>query len=101
MARLEQLFWELVEVAVPNSTQNQLVFHWQKLLYVFEIVPLFGSILFSSNEVQKFVHLCNVTVAGVVSAQPGVILGEGNMLVATTGRVKIKVDATSRQINCP
>ena len=36
-------------------------------------------------------------VAGVVSAQPGVILGEGGadkVLVATTGRVKVKVDAT-------
>jgi hypothetical protein len=36
-------------------------------------------------------------VAGVVSAQPGITLGEageGKVLVATTGRVKLKVDAT-------
>jgi hypothetical protein len=36
-------------------------------------------------------------VAGVVSAQPGVILGEGGegkVMVATTGRVKVKADAT-------
>ena len=36
-------------------------------------------------------------VAGVVSEQPGVILGvggEGKLKVATTGRVKVKVDAT-------
>jgi hypothetical protein len=35
-------------------------------------------------------------VAGVVSAQPGVILGEGGpnrILVATTGRIKVRVDA--------
>lgn len=35
-------------------------------------------------------------VAGVVSAQPGVVLGQsgaGKVLVATTGRVKVKVDA--------
>jgi hypothetical protein len=35
-------------------------------------------------------------VAGVVSAQPGVILGEGGpgqVLVATTGRVRVRVDA--------
>jgi hypothetical protein len=35
-------------------------------------------------------------VAGVVSAQPGLILGEGGegqVLVATTGRVKVRVDA--------
>ena len=40
-------------------------------------------------------------VAGVVSAQPGVILGEGGadkVLVATTGRVKVRVDATRRPI---
>jgi hypothetical protein len=36
-------------------------------------------------------------VAGVVSAEPGVILGvpgEGKVMVATTGRVRVKVDAT-------
>ncbi len=36
-------------------------------------------------------------VAGVISASPGVILGEGGagkLMVATTGRVKVKVDAT-------
>jgi hypothetical protein len=40
-------------------------------------------------------------VAGVVSAQPGVILGEageGKVMVATTGRVKVRVDATRRPI---
>ena len=36
-------------------------------------------------------------VAGVISAQPGISLGEkgeGKVLVATTGRVKVRVDAT-------
>ena len=36
-------------------------------------------------------------VAGVVSAEPGIILGEageGKVKVATTGRVRVKVDAT-------
>jgi hypothetical protein len=36
-------------------------------------------------------------VAGVVSAQPGLTLGEGGegkVLVATTGRVRVRVDAT-------
>jgi hypothetical protein len=40
-------------------------------------------------------------VAGVVSAQPGIALGEGGegkVLVATTGRVKVKVDATRAPI---
>ena len=40
-------------------------------------------------------------VAGVISARPGVILGEagtGKVLVATTGRVKVKVDATRHAV---
>ena len=41
-------------------------------------------------------------VAGVVSAQPGISLGEkgeGKVLVATTGRVKVRVDATQGPIH--
>lgn len=40
-------------------------------------------------------------VAGVVSERPGLILGEageGKVMVATTGRVRVKVDATSGPI---
>ena len=40
-------------------------------------------------------------VAGVISERPGVILGEGGegkSMVATTGRVRVKVDAGSRAI---
>jgi hypothetical protein len=41
-------------------------------------------------------------VAGVVSARPGLILGEGGagkVMVATTGRVRVKVDATRAPVN--
>ncbi|HEV8367488.1 MAG TPA: hypothetical protein VGQ39_06005 [Pyrinomonadaceae bacterium] len=40
-------------------------------------------------------------IAGVISARPGLALGEegaGRVLVATTGRVRVKVDATSGPI---
>jgi hypothetical protein len=40
-------------------------------------------------------------VAGVISEMPGLLLGEkgeGKVMVATTGRVKVKVDATKRPI---
>ena len=40
-------------------------------------------------------------VAGVISAQPGVTLGHGGagrVLVATTGRVKVKVAATRQPV---
>jgi hypothetical protein len=50
-----------------------------------------------SNHVLASTTSYDVRVAGVVSAQPGITLGEageGKALVATTGRVKVKVDAT-------
>ncbi|HKV10624.1 MAG TPA: hypothetical protein VJ725_20955 [Thermoanaerobaculia bacterium] len=43
----------------------------------------------------------DTAVAGVVSAAPGVLLGEegtGRVKVATTGRVKVRVDATRAPI---
>ena len=49
-----------------------------------------------SNHVLASSHAYDTRVAGVVSARPGVILGEGGegkVLVATTGRVRVKVDA--------
>jgi len=50
-----------------------------------------------SNQVLASSEAYDTRVAGVVSAQPGISLGErgeGKVLVATTGRVKVKVDAT-------
>jgi len=50
-----------------------------------------------SNHVVASSRAYDTRVAGVVSAQPGVILGEqgeNKVMVATTGRVKIKVDAS-------
>jgi hypothetical protein len=50
-----------------------------------------------SNRVMASSTSYDTGVAGVVSADPGIILGEageGKVKVATTGRVKVKVDAT-------
>ncbi len=50
-----------------------------------------------SNEVISSTQAYDTRVAGVVSEQPGIVLGErgvGKVLVATTGRVKVKVDAS-------
>jgi hypothetical protein len=50
-----------------------------------------------SNHVLASTTSYDTRVAGVVSAQPGLTLGEageGKALVATTGRVKVMVDAT-------
>lgn len=48
------------------------------------------------NEVMSSAKAYDTAVAGVVSAQPGIILGEegiGKEQIATTGRVKVRVDA--------
>ena len=54
-----------------------------------------------SNHVLPSSRAYDTSVAGVVSAKPGVILGEGGegkVMVATTGRVRVKVDATNAPI---
>jgi hypothetical protein len=54
------------------------------------------------NHVTASTKSYDTRVAGVVSAQPGLSLGEageGKALVATTGRVKVKVDATRGAIH--
>lgn len=54
-----------------------------------------------SNHVMASESAYDTRVAGVVSSQPGVILGEAGdnkAMVATTGRVKVKVDATRSPI---
>jgi hypothetical protein len=55
-----------------------------------------------SNQVTSSTVSYDTRVAGVVSIQPGIALGEksdGKVLVATTGRVRVKVDATKGPIH--
>jgi hypothetical protein len=54
-----------------------------------------------SNHVEASSKAYDTRVAGVISAQPGIAVGErgdNKVLVATTGRVKVKVDATRAPI---
>ena len=54
-----------------------------------------------SNQVIASTQAYDSSVAGVISLKPGITLGErgeGHVLVATTGRVKVKVDATNGPI---
>ena len=56
----------------------------------------------TSNAVVPSSHAYDTTVAGVVSARPGLLLGEAGTSkakVATTGRVKVRVDATTHAIH--
>ena len=53
------------------------------------------------NSVRKSSSAYDTAVAGVVSAQPGILLGEGGASkeqIATTGRVKVRVDASKGAI---
>jgi hypothetical protein len=55
-----------------------------------------------SNQVIASSQAYDTRVAGVISLQPGIALGEngaGKVLVATTGRVRIKVDASRESIH--
>ncbi|MGA9996323.1 MAG: hypothetical protein WBP93_12970 [Pyrinomonadaceae bacterium] len=57
--------------------------------------------LMQSNAVSPSARAYDTHVAGVVSAQPGVVLGEGGagkVMVATTGRVRVKVDASRHPV---
>jgi hypothetical protein len=54
-----------------------------------------------SNHVIASTHPYDTRVAGVVSARPGLVLGEradNKALIATTGRVRMRVDATQHPI---
>ena len=55
-----------------------------------------------TNQVLPSTESYDTRVAGVVSARPGIVLGEAGenkVLVATTGRVKVRVDATGAAIH--
>ena len=55
----------------------------------------------NSNQVVPSNQVYDTRVAGVISSRPGITLGEagkGKVLVATTGRVKVRVDATRNPI---
>ena len=55
-----------------------------------------------ANQVIASTQSYDSRVAGVISLQPGIALGErseGRVLVATTGRVKVRVDASNGPIN--
>ena len=55
----------------------------------------------ANNTVMPSAHAYDTMVAGVVSAQPGILLGKAGAdkaQIATTGRVKVMVDATNGAI---
>jgi hypothetical protein len=49
VARLGQVFWGLVIVAVPGSMLNLFFRHWLKVLYTFEIILIAASLILSNQ----------------------------------------------------
>jgi len=70
IARLGQLFWGLVEVAVPNSIKNMLWDHWLSVVYVFEFFMILAGILLSSQGAQRF----GWTALGITAALNIIVL---------------------------
>jgi patatin-related protein len=54
IARLGQIFWGLVEVAVPNSLRHLLLHRWLQVIYVFEFFTIVAGLLLSSAAAQQF-----------------------------------------------
>ncbi|MEZ5425429.1 MAG: patatin-like protein [Pyrinomonadaceae bacterium] len=54
VSRLGRVFWGLVEVAAPNTIWNKIFRHWLKLLYLFEVILIFGATIFNEPKIQQF-----------------------------------------------
>ena len=79
------------------NAKYQDVAEWVPTLYAMPAGTVVVLDIEHNNHVTTTTSPYDTRVAGVISAQPGISLGEageGKALVATTGRVKVKVDAT-------
>jgi patatin-related protein len=93
IARLGQIFWSLVEVAVPRSIPNLVFHHWIKLLYLFEVLLIVGTTLLGEEKTQLFaltafgisvaVH-CAVAILGDLMKRKNHWLTLIKALIATT-----------------
>ena len=63
--RLGQIFWSLIEVAVPHSFPDLIFRHWLKLVYFLELLLVAGSTLLLAKEVQQFALTAFGITAGV------------------------------------
>lgn len=69
ITRLAQIFWSLVEVALPNSIPNLIFHYWLKLLYFFEALLVLGGTLLINPTIQQFgffAFVITATIHGLV-----------------------------------
>lgn len=74
VTRAAQLFWGLVEVAIPGSIGNLIFQHWLKLIYLFEFLLILLGTLLTSPAAQQFGWLTFGITVTVHTAQ--LILGD-------------------------
>lgn len=90
-------------VATGNiAAKYQDVAEWVPALHVLPAGTVVVLNPTKSNQVMASSKTYDTHVAGVVSAQPGLVLGErgvDKVMVATTGRVRVKVDARRAPIH--
>jgi patatin-related protein len=65
IARIGQILWAMVEVAVPRSLSNLIFRHWLKLIYFLEALLIAGSTILLASEVQKFAITAFSLTAGI------------------------------------
>src|SRR5581483_5456451 len=92
----------LTATSVVNAVYGQDVAEWVQADHE---IPAGTVVILNpekNNQVMPSTVAYDTTIAGVVSAQPGMILGRGGVnkcTVATSGRVRVRVDATKGAIH--
>lgn len=76
LARLGQVFWALVEVAVPQSFANLFFRHWLKLIYFLEALLIAGGTLLAQPQMQQF----GVTSFGITAGIHLAVIILGDLL---------------------
>jgi hypothetical protein len=92
----------LTATSVVNAVYGQDVAEWVPATVAMDAGTVVTLNLDKNNEVVPSSQAYDTAVAGVVSTRPGLILGRGGdnrVMVATTGRVPVKVDATKRPVH--
>jgi len=69
IARAGQIFWGLVEVAVPGSIANLIFHHALKLIYMFEFLLILFGTVFTNPQVQQLGWLALAITVAVHTAQ--------------------------------
>lgn len=84
VTRITQLFWGLVEVAMPGSVPNLIFQHWLKLLYLFEFLLVCGGTLLLNQGIQQF----GLLTFGITVAIHAAVLLLGDYILGDNGKPK-------------